>query len=104
MTTVWTVGDPVLGRVDTSGSALALPAAETDTTLLVATESGYRRWMTGGERPQDFPFMAHVGETLVQVNAVDGVTSPQVFTLVAPIGTALAVGTDVRIARQAVPE
>lgn len=104
MTAVWTVGDPVLGRVDTSGSALALPAGEADTTLLVATESAYRRWVTSSERPQDFPFAVHVGETLVQVNAVDGVTSPQTFTLAAPVGVALPVGTDVRIARQAVPE
>lgn len=100
---VWVVEDPVLGRIDTTLSALAADASAADTTLLVATISPYRRWITTDERPQDLPMMASVGGVVVQVDAISGPASPQVFTLAEPLGVDLPAGVEVQISRTAVP-
>ncbi|GIJ10726.1 hypothetical protein ACFFMR_18845 [Micromonospora andamanensis] len=100
---VFVLGDSVFGRLDTKGSALATAAAASDTELLVATTSPYRRWITTAERPDDFPLMVSVAGVPVQVTAISGTVSPQTFTLAAPLGWDMPEGIGVRISRQAVP-
>ena len=97
------LGDAVYGRLDTGGSSLALPAADDDTRLLVATDSGCVRWMTTAERPDDFPFMAWLGSELVEVSAIAGDLSPQAFTVVRLSGQAWPAGAGVRVATAEVP-
>lgn len=70
---VFVVGDQVRGRLDTAGSELALPVDDSATELLVATDPGKRRWITIGERPQDFPFHAQLGGEVVRVDAIGDV-------------------------------
>lgn len=103
---VFQVGDQVHGRLDTSGSALALDVTSAATSLLVATDTGRQRWITTSERPEDFPFTATLGGEVVTVTVISGTTSPQTFTVtraVNGISKAHDAGTDVRIAGIAVP-
>jgi hypothetical protein len=78
---VFTVGDPVFGRLDTGGSELALGVDDAATELLVATDVGSQRWITDAERPGNFPFAAHLGGEVVKVTGIDGTYSPQTFTV-----------------------
>jgi len=78
---VFVLGDSVRGRLDTSGSELAAPVGETDTTLLVATDSGRQPWINSTDHAAMFPFAVRMGGELVTVTAVSGSTSPQLFTV-----------------------
>ncbi|MEU5549196.1 hypothetical protein ABZ738_05455 [Micromonospora sp. NPDC047793] len=99
---VFVLGDPERGRLDTAGSELALAAGSSDTTLLVATDPGRRRWMTSAERPADFPLHVNVGAEVVQVDDIAGTSSPQTFSVtraVSGLGIEHPAGTRVRVAR-----
>ncbi|MGC5343641.1 hypothetical protein [Streptomyces sp. DT171] len=94
------VGDQVRGRVDTSGSQLALPVTEADTTLSVAVTAG-RPWITSAAAPAEFPFDAQMGGEVVTVTAITGTSSPQTWTVtraVNRIEKGHSAGTDVRLA------
>ncbi|WP_431895878.1 hypothetical protein [Micromonospora haikouensis] len=98
---VFVIGDQVLGRLDTSGSELALAAGEADTSLVVATDAGKRRWITTAERPGDFPFHVQLGGEVVEVTAISGTSSPQTFTVVRSVNGITkehTAGTRVRLA------
>ena len=98
---VFVVEDQVLGRLDTSGSELALAADDDDTSLTVATDGGKQRWITTAERPGDFPFHASLGGEVVEVTAISGTSSPQTFTVVRSVNGITkehTAGTRVRLA------
>lgn len=92
------VDDPVLGRLDTAGSTLALGVDAATTTLLVATQSGSQPWVQFGPGEDTFEITAG-GETMT-VTAITGSTSPQTMTVTRTATSAVAhpAGTDVRVA------
>ncbi|THV27946.1 hypothetical protein [Glycomyces paridis] len=97
---VWEVEHDVLGRLDTSGSALALAAGETETELLVATDPGFAPWVDLDPVIDD-PFSLYVGSEVVTVHAISGVDSPQTMTVTRGAGgyqRAWPAGTRVRLA------
>ncbi|MFJ4687049.1 hypothetical protein [Streptomyces sp. NPDC088789] len=101
---VFVLGDPVRGRLDTSGSELATPAAADDTELLVATDSGRQVWITTAGYPSMFPLAVTMGGELVTVTGITGTTSPQTFTVQRSrngVMKAHQAGTRVRVARMA---
>ncbi|MFJ8446829.1 hypothetical protein [[Kitasatospora] papulosa] len=67
--TVGVVGDPDLGRVDTSGSQLELAVSATDTALPVRTTVG-RPWITDAQFPAEFPFDVQFGGEHTTVTAI----------------------------------
>jgi hypothetical protein len=78
--TVGVVGDADLGRVDTSGSELALAVAATDTVLPVLATAG-RPWITTALFPAEFPFDVQVGGEHATVTAITpGVCAYDTFT------------------------
>lgn len=102
---VFTVEDPVNGRLDTGGSELALGVDDAATELLVATDVGSRPWITTAGRPGNFPFAAQLGGEVVKVTAIAGDYSPQTFTIergVNGITRSHPAGTRLRIASVAV--
>ncbi|MFD0772660.1 hypothetical protein ACFQZ2_01845, partial [Streptomonospora algeriensis] len=95
--------DPTQGsRLDTAGSSLALGVDETDTELVVATDSPHRVWITSDSRPQDLPLWLQLGGETVRVDTVEGEQSPQTMTVqrsVNGIVKSHPAGTRVRLAR-----
>lgn len=88
--------DATLGRLDTGGSALAVAAGPSDTTLTVSVTSG-PLWTTSAG---DFPFDAVVAGERVTVTNISGASSPQTFTVtrsVNGVSKTLPVGSDVRL-------
>ena len=103
---VFVLGDPVLGRLDTAGSELAMSVDDSATELLVATDTGSRPWITTADRPGDFPFAVKLGGEVVTVTAIVGATSPQTWTVTRAtngISKSHNAGTRVALARVAVP-
>lgn len=102
---VFEIEDPVHGRLDTSGSALALGVDSDDTSLVVATDSGKAVWINSSDRPQDFDFNIVVGGEVMTVTDITGSTSPQAFSVTRSVNGVVkshSAGADVRIARLAV--
>lgn len=77
---VFTIGDQVLGRLDTGGAQLGADAATGATSLTVVT-TGVKRWIDSATYPSMFPFDVEVSGTQVTVTAVAGTSSPQTFTV-----------------------
>lgn len=76
-----------------------------DTTLLVATDSGKKLWVTTASHPSAFPFAVRFGGEVGKVTGISGDASPQEFTVtrgVNGIYKAHQPGTRLRIARVAV--
>lgn len=68
----WTVGvldDPVLGRLDTDGSELAVAVDADDTAWTVNVTDG-PQWITTAGQPTEFPFDLIVGGERVTVSAI----------------------------------
>lgn len=102
---VFVVGDRILGRADTSGSELASSVTASGTSLLVATDSGYRTWITTATHPTELPFNVQLGGEVVRVTAITGTTSPQTFTVVRGVNgvsRSWPAGTRIRLSRSAV--
>ncbi|MGW2062810.1 hypothetical protein ACWCO9_19515 [Streptomyces sp. NPDC001937] len=74
---VGVVGDPVLAKVDTDGSELALDATPSATTLSVATTAG-RPWV---DDPREYPFDLTVGGEVVTAVAAGPVLTPNPLLL-----------------------
>lgn len=84
-------------RLDTDGSTLDADVAAADTSMSVATTgaaTGSPLWNTD---PATFPFDVSVGGQRATVDSISGSSSPQTFTLSAPLGIDRAAGTDVRL-------
>jgi hypothetical protein len=102
---VFVLGDPILGRADTSGSELASLVTASGTSLVVATDSGYRTWITTATHPTEFPFNAWLGGEVVRVTGITGTTSPQTWTVVRGVNgvsRSWPAGTRIRLSRSAV--
>lgn len=103
---VFELGDDVLGRLDTSGSELALSIDDDDTELLVATDSGRAPWIDSATFPSHFDFTLRLGGgEVVTVTAIAGTSSPQTFTVTRGtngVAVSWPAGTRVRLARVAV--
>ncbi|MBD0838778.1 hypothetical protein [Streptomyces sp. TRM68416] len=99
------LGDRVRGRLHTKGSELAAPAGETDTELLIATDTGRQPWINSTDHAAMFPLAARLGGEVVEVTAITGSTSPQTFTVnrsLNGVTKSHAAGTRVQYARRAV--
>lgn len=101
----WTVGvldDPVLGRLDTDGSSLAVGVAAGDATLSVNVTAG-PLWVTTALNPAEFPFDIRVAGEVMTVGGISGTSSPQTFSpvirAVNGVAKPQAAGTDVRLAQ-----
>lgn len=102
---VFVLGDRILGRADTSGSELASLVTASGTSLVVATDSGYRTWITTATHPTEFPFNVQLGGEVVRVTAITGSASPQTFTVVRGVNgvsRSWPAGTRIRLSRSAV--
>ncbi|MFE5996777.1 hypothetical protein ACFQ6C_07765 [Streptomyces sp. NPDC056454] len=98
---VGVVGDTVRGRVDTSGSELAVDVTATGATLSVAVTAG-RPWVTSSAFPAEFPFDVVLGGEVVTVTSITGVSSPQTFTVIRAVNGIVKPhvrATDVRLAQ-----
>jgi len=102
---VFVLGDRVRGRLHTKGSALAAPAGESDTELLVATDSGRQVWINSTDHASMFPLAVRLGGETVEVTAITGSASPQLFTVNRSLNSVVKehpAGTRVQYARVAV--
>src|SRR5487761_1481738 len=90
--------DPVYGRADTDGSALASAVSATATALSVATpDAADPLWTTAAA---DFPFDINAGGERMTVTAVTGGASPQSFTVTRSVNGVVkshVAGEDVRL-------
>lgn len=102
---VFVLGDSIFGRLDTAGSELAAAVDASDTSLLVATDSGKQPWITDAEYASMFPFNVRLAGEVVRVTAISDTSSPQTFTVVRAVNgvsRAWDAGAQVRLCRSAV--
>jgi hypothetical protein len=99
---VFVLGDRVRGRLHSLGCELAAAVGETDTELLIATDTGRRPWINSVDHASMFPFAVRLGGEVVEVTAISGSVSPQLFTVARSrngVVKAHAAGTRVQYAR-----
>ena len=99
-------GDDIC-HMDTDSSQLNASVSAGATSISVKTNSG-PRWVATSEDADSFPFDIDLGGIKATVTAISGTTSPQTFTLSAPLpraftgSTTAGAGTPIKVWRQAV--